>query len=80
MKSGTKYKKRRRNQERRQKRLLKYHEKLVKTSGLPPSRLMEKLRLDQETSIHGEAKRNLASEFEYMAVTSPGTRPSIFFF
>ena len=75
IKSGIKSKKRRRNQERRQKRLLKYHEKLVKTSGLPPSRLMEKLRLEQKSLVLGEAKRNLACEFEHMAETSPGTKP-----
>ena len=74
-KTGIKSKKRRRNQERRQKRLLKYHEKLVKTSGLPPSRLMEKLRLEQKSLVLGEAKRNLACEFEHMAETSPGAKP-----
>ena len=36
-----KKKKKSRNKEWRQERLLKFHQKLVKTSGLPPSRLME---------------------------------------
>ena len=40
-KENKKKKKKTRNMEQRQKRLLKFHQKLVKTSGLPPSRLME---------------------------------------
>ena len=44
--------KKRKNKESRQRRLLKYHEKLVKTSGLPPSRLMEKQK-------HGPVQNHL---------------------
>ena len=39
--------------------MLKFHEKLVKTSGLPPSRLMERERL---------IGKNLTSDFEQLAV------------
>ena len=50
--------KHRRKKERRKKRLLKFHEKLVKTSGLPPSRLMEREML---------IGKNLESDFEQLA-------------
>ena len=50
-------KKKRRNKDRRQKRLLKFHEKLVRTQGLPPSRLM--------------VRKRLSSEFEQLAAGSP---------
>ena len=36
---------------------------------------MEKLRLEQKSLVLGEAKKNLACEFEHMAETSPGTKP-----
>ena len=61
--------KKKRNKESRQKRLLKFHEKLVTASGLPPSRLMEKQKL----------KRSLVDEFEQIGgVYDPGSdaRPS----
>ena len=41
-------KKKRRSKDRRQKRLLKFQEKLVMTHGLPPSRLMVGKRLPSE--------------------------------
>ena len=47
---------------------MKFHEKLVKTSGLPPSRLMEKERLD--------VRKSLASEFEQLAEVETGCAPS----
>ena len=50
--------KHRRKKERRKKRLLKFQEKLVKTSGLPYSRLMEREIL---------IGKNLASDFEQLA-------------
>ena len=56
-------KKKKRNKERRQERLLKFHQKLVKTSGLPPSRLME-----QKSSLD-LIKRNLKDEFEHLGST-----------
>ena len=56
-KTGIKTKtKKRKSKERRRERLLKYHEKLVKTNGLPPSRLM-KQRLEQESSVLGEGRK-----------------------
>ena len=56
-KDQSKKKKRKKtNKEYRQKRLLKFHEKLVETSGLPPSRLMKKQK-------HNLLRRNLADEF-----------------
>ena len=70
-KTGIKTKtKKRKSKERRRERLLKYHEKLVKTNGLPPSRLM-KQRLEQESSVLGEVRKNLSSEFEYLAGSGP---------
>jgi hypothetical protein len=83
--TGTKKrrKKQRRKKERRQERLLKFHEKLVKTSGLPPSRLMEE-RLRKPLSDLDKVKRRLASEFEHLgnaeasptSVPEPGTVPT----
>ena len=58
-----KMKKKRRNKEQRQKRLLKFQQKLVKTSGLPPSRLME-----QKNSLD-LFKRNLQDEFANLEST-----------
>ena len=80
-------KKKRKSKERRQERLLKYQEKLMKTIGLPPSRLMEKQRLGQGSSVLGEVKRNLSNEFEFLAgsrtvhdtgpsLPTPGITPS----
>ena len=66
--------KKRKNKESRQKRLLKYHEKLVKTSGLPPSRLMEKQRHGPDSLVTNNLKRSLAGEFEQMGgVYEPGS-------
>ena len=59
-------KKKRRSKDRRQKRLLKFQEKLVMTHGLPPSRLM--------------VGKRLSSEFEHLAgvASTPSTgSPSI---
>ena len=64
-----KMKKKKRNKERRQERLLKFHQRLVKTSGLPPSRLME-----QKTSLD-LIKRNLQDEFAHLA--SPASPPAV---
>ena len=58
-----KNKKKRRNKEQRQKRLLKFQQNLVKTSGLPPSRLME-----QKNSLD-LFKRNLQDEFANLEST-----------
>ena len=52
-------KKKRRSKEKHKERLLKFHQKLVKTSGLPPRRLMEQKR----TSLDN-IKRDLKGEFE----------------
>ena len=52
----------------RHERLLLFQEKLVKTSGLPPSRLM-KQRLDQIGLI--TVKKSLAGEFEQLASSTP---------
>ena len=52
-------KKKKRSKEKRQERLLKFHQKLVKTSGLPPSRLMEQKRTGLDN-----VKRDLKGEFE----------------
>ena len=52
----------------RHERLLLFQEKLVKTSGLPPSRLM-KQRLDQIGLI--TVKKSLAGEFEQLASLTP---------
>jgi hypothetical protein len=80
--------KKRKSKEKRQERLLKYQEKLMKTNGLPPSRLMEEQRLGQESSsVLGEFKRNLSNEFEFLAgfrtvhdtgpsLPTPGITPS----
>ena len=58
--------KKRKNKESRQKGLLKYHEKLAKTCGLPPSRLMEKQRHGPDSLVKNNLKRSLAGEFEQM--------------
>ena len=57
-----KKKRKKRKKEKGQERLLNYHEKLVKTAGLPPSRLME----DQRLSSPGipDVRKSLQSEFE----------------
>ena len=59
------------NKKRREERLLRFQEKLVITSGLPPSRLMKK-RLEK-ASPQGmwNAKKNLAGDFEELAVPRP---------
>jgi hypothetical protein len=66
-------KKSKRSKERRQERLLKFHEKLVLTSGLPPSRLME---------TWGNVRRNLSGEFRELGGdtdSSPGLIPAASF-
>ena len=57
-----KKKRKKRNKEKRQERLLKYHEKLVKTGGLPPSRLMKNQRLT--SSGLADVRKSLVSDFE----------------
>ena len=67
-----KRRKKKKKNETRQKRLLKFHEKLVQTSGLPPSRLMKERQ--------GLSKKNLLSEFELLHERSvPGldAHPSV---
>ena len=53
-----------RSKRKRHERLLRFQEKLVKTSGLPPSRLM-KQRFDHIGQI--TLKKSLAGEFEHLA-------------
>ena len=52
-------KKKRRSKEKRQERLHKFHQKLVKTRGLPPIRFME----HRETGLD-DVKKNLDGEFD----------------
>ena len=61
-----------RGKRKRQERLLHFQEKLVKTSGLPPSRLM-KQRLDQIGMI--TVKKCLAGDFEQLASSPPTLTP-----
>ena len=63
--------KKKRNKEKRQERLLKYQEKLVQTSGLPPSRLMQqnRARLD-------DVKRSLQEEFDHLGSPAAATAPA----
>ena len=58
-------KKKRRKKEKRQERLLNYQEKLVKSSGLPQSRLMEKKRPEQDQ--FSVVRKNLSHEFGQVA-------------
>ena len=67
----------------RKERLLKFQEKLVKTRGLPQSRLMEQVLRIPPTDLD-KVKRSLASEFEQLgraeasptSVPEPGTVPA----
>ena len=52
-------KKKRRSKEKRQERLHKFHQKLVKTRGLPPNRLME-----QRGTGLDDVKKDLDGEFD----------------
>ena len=55
-------KNRRRSKEKRKARLLKFHQKLVKTCGLPSCRLME-----QQGPALADVKRSLYGEFEQLS-------------
>jgi hypothetical protein len=71
-----KKKKKRRNKEQRQKRLLMFQEKLVQTSGLPPSRLMEKKRVKLDfikRNLHDEFSNLGSSALPTLAVPQPTT-------
>ena len=57
-----KKRKKKRKKEKGQERLLNYHEKLVKTGGLPPSRLMENQKLT--SSGLPDVRKSLVSDFE----------------
>ena len=75
--------KKKKKQKRRQERLLKFQEQLVTTSGLPPSKLMEK-RLSQSLTGLDKVKMSLSGEFEQIgkveagppSVPEPGTVPA----
>ena len=67
--------KKKRKQKRRQERLLKFQEQLVTTSGLPPSKLMEK-RLSQSLSGLDKVKMSLSGEFEQIGKVEAGP-PSV---
>ena len=67
--------KKRRNKVKRQERLLKFQQKLVQTSGLPPSRLMQqnRARLD-------DVKRSLQEEFNHLGspvAAKPPATPTV---
>ena len=68
--------KKKRKKEKRQERLLKYHEKLVKTSGLPPSRLMKNQKLT--SSDWPDVSKSLVSDFEQIGgeIGSESTSPA----
>ena len=54
-----------RKKEKRKERLLKFHQKLVDVSGLPPSRLMQELHTPRLSSAQGGLnRRSLNKEFE----------------
>ena len=72
--AGTMKTKKKRKQKRRQERLLKFQEQLVTTSGLPPSKLMEK-RLSQSLSGLDKVKMSLSGEFEQIGKVETGPEP-----
>jgi hypothetical protein len=65
-------KKKIRKKKKRQERLLNYQENLMKTCGLPPSRLMEEKRPEHHVSSAGDVRKNLSSEFDQHADFDPG--------
>ena len=61
-----------RKKKKRQERLLNFQEDLVKTCGLPPSRLMEEKIPEDPLYTLGDVRKNLKCEFDQLAELYPG--------